>query len=123
VHVEYAADGAGLSEQTRHEVVAVLTDLASWTMWDAGWARVAEAMESLAAAVAVGDELAVRAATVALELLSPIRVGKIGPSKKPPPKRVLTPAAYLVHTLRADKREVDQIASSPQEQKETRGGR
>ena len=122
--MEYVADGAGLGEQVRYDAVAVLGDLQTWSMSDVGWGRVAEAVESLASAVDQGDELAVRAATVALELLSPLRVGKVGdPSKKPPPKQVKARTTYLLHTLDTQKRQVEQAAGTANEQKDTRKGR
>jgi len=122
--VEYVADGAGLGEQAQREAVAVLADVQDWSMSESGWERVGEAVESLASAVAHGGEPALRAATIALELLSPARVGKIGdPSKKPPPKRLLARTTYLLDTLDTEKRQVDRATGSARDQKDDRKGK
>jgi hypothetical protein len=79
----------------------VLHDVADWRLPAAGWARVAEIVEVIEAAALSGDAAAVAAATVNLELTSPVRITRIGSTeaKVPVPPRIRERVNRLAHRL------------------------
>lgn len=95
---------AVIDEETRAEALDVLTDLLGWQMAAEGWEIVELLVESMALALAAGDPAKVRAATINLELVGPVRVPRIGADgKTPPPERVRDRVNRLVHAHGEDK--------------------
>ncbi|MBO3749298.1 hypothetical protein J5X84_24735 [Streptosporangiaceae bacterium NEAU-GS5] len=78
----------------------VLDDMAQWRLTPARWAHVEAMLDSMAAALLAGDLHAMRAAVGELELVSPVRVVRIGSSPEmDPPEIVRERRNELVHAL------------------------
>lgn len=73
------------TDSARAEAVEVLQDAFAWRLTAQRWGRIEPILEALAAALAAGDESALRAATVDLELAGPVRIGRVGDVPLGPP--------------------------------------
>jgi len=79
----------------------VLADVVHWRLPAPRWERVAEIVQSIEDSVRNGDRAALESATVHLELLSPVRVTRIGSTqdKIEAPAQVRERVNRLQHTL------------------------
>ncbi|WP_107655633.1 CATRA system-associated protein [Nocardia suismassiliense] len=92
-----------LDDETRDDILDVLSDLAEWRLPPPRGAYVAQAVDALTEAVANGDALAVREAIDEVELMGPVRATRIGTSdRSSAPSRVMDRVNTLVHTLGGD---------------------
>lgn len=106
--------GGGVDGPTRAEAREILRDLLEWELPEHAWARPAEAVEAMAAALAAGDADRLGAATAALEQLSPHRVERVrDPAEMPPPEKVRDRVVFLVHSLGNDADDAAAGAAAP----------
>ncbi|WP_141962660.1 CATRA system-associated protein [Actinoallomurus bryophytorum] len=100
---DYGPLGPGIDREHRDEAKVVLDDLRHWRMPPEAWHEVEGLVNDLVAAMTSGDQATVRRMTVALELLSDERVGRVGdPADGPPPKVLMDLSVRLVHSLDED---------------------
>jgi hypothetical protein len=74
----------------RTEALVLLDQVRAWRTTDEHWLRVASRIDDLAAALTAADQPAITKATIALELISPLKVARVGDDKleeAPPPVR------------------------------------
>jgi hypothetical protein len=81
----------------------LLFDVLQWTLSPLQWDHVADTLVVLESAVRAGDLPALEAASIDLELLSPVRVIRIGASHEPlaAPPQIRERINRLQHTLAA----------------------
>jgi hypothetical protein len=97
-------ESLSIDHETRAEALDILRDVGEWQFVPERWDEVAKLLGSMADGLAHGDVAAVRAATIDLELISPLRVRTIrigtGDAREiPPPDPVRDRANRLIHTL------------------------
>lgn len=86
----------------RAEALEVLRDVPEWRTTRENWGRIARALEAMAAATVKADMAALQEAADALELMSPIRIMRIGDvDGDPPPETVRDRVNRLVHSLKS----------------------
>lgn len=87
---------------TPEEALETLGDVLMWQLAPARWEAVQTAIAAVEAAHAAGDAIALRRATVELELLAPIRITRIGDEPTvPAPERIRERTNQLIHSLEA----------------------
>lgn len=86
--------------QAESEALEILHDLRDWHLTPGRWELVKEIIASMTAAIARGDVAALQRATTDLELVSPVRIIKMGePPQGPPPEQVREQVNHLIHSL------------------------
>jgi hypothetical protein len=86
--------------QAEAEALEILHDLRDWRLTPSRWDLVGQIIASMTAAAAEGDVAALQRATTDLELVSPVRIIKIGETPQgPPPDPVREQANRLIHSL------------------------
>lgn len=101
-------------DEIREDAREVALDILDWHATEAEWVDIAEVVEAAVEAAATGDDVALRAATVALELASPLRITLVGEEREernPPPEQVRERVNRLVHELVDDPESTDPEAS------------
>jgi hypothetical protein len=96
--------GSGDPSQLDPEAVVLalnrLNQLLLWRLAPGQWHPVEPIIDTMAGAVAAGDSDALRAGTADLEMVSPLRVTRIGSGPEvPAPERIRDRANHLVHLL------------------------
>jgi hypothetical protein len=92
--------GAAGDDQVRAEALEVLHDVLEWRTTLEHWDRITRALEIMAEAAVKADMDDLQAASDALELMSPIRIIRIGDvDGDPPSEEVRERVNRLVHSL------------------------
>ncbi|CAM4438738.1 CATRA system-associated protein [Nocardia ninae] len=105
-----------LDDETRDDLLDVLSDLAEWRLPPPRWEHVAQAVDALVEPLMNGDALAVRAAIDEVELMGPVRATRIGAGdRSSAPSRVMDRVNTLVHTLGGDPASATSIATDEHE--------
>ncbi|WP_158851422.1 CATRA system-associated protein [Saccharothrix deserti] len=89
-------------DEIRDDAREVALDVLGWRTTSAEWEEIAELLASAITATEAGDRQALRAATIALELASPLRITRLGDERRdrePPPEPVRERVNRLVHVL------------------------
>jgi hypothetical protein len=95
-------DGGAIAE-AKLAALDVLMDVQGWWLPQARWTRVTEIVQSIDKALSAGDPVALEAATIDLELASPIRITRVGATPQvPAPAPVRERINRMVHTLTSD---------------------
>jgi hypothetical protein len=82
------------------DALDVLSDLSEWRLSEARWEEVERVVATMQAALAAGDSAMLGEATADLELLSPIRITRVGATPTvPAPERVRERRNQLEQTL------------------------
>jgi hypothetical protein len=104
--------GSAGYHQVRAEALEVLRDVLEWRTTSENWDRIARALETMAAAIVKADLDALQVAADALELMSPIRIIRIGDVYgDPPPETVRDRVNRLVHSLESPEASVHDESS------------
>jgi hypothetical protein len=97
---------ADTRQQAESEALEILHDVLDWRLTAGRWNLVGQIIGSMATAQAQGDLADLRRATIELELLSPVRIIKLGetpvPPPEPPPEPLREQVNHLIHSLGAD---------------------
>jgi hypothetical protein len=89
-------------EQAEAEAREILDDILAWRLTAGRWELVGQIVGSMATAQAQGDLEDLRRATIDLELVSPVRVIKLGEKEVPPPQPLREQVNHLIHSLGAE---------------------
>jgi hypothetical protein len=93
---------ADTRQQAESEALEILHDILAWRLTAGRWELVGQIIGSMATAQAQGDLADLRRATIDLELVSPVRVIKLGETQVPPPEPLREQVNHLIHSLGAD---------------------
>jgi hypothetical protein len=84
------------------EALEILHDVLAWRLTAGRWELVGQIIDSMATAQAHGDLTDLQRATIDLELVSPVRVIKLGQTQVPPPEVLREQVNHLIHSLGPD---------------------
>jgi hypothetical protein len=93
---------AGTRQRAESEALEILHDILAWRLTPGRWQLVGQIISSMATARAQGDLEDLRRATIDLELVSPVRVIKLGEEQAPPPEPLREQVNHLIHSLGED---------------------
>lgn len=70
------------NDEIRDDAREVARDVLDWRATEAEWAEIAELVEAAVQAAEFGDDAALRAGTLALELAGPLRITRLDEGRK-----------------------------------------